>query len=267
MNWVGLDRSDLDIVDARAVDAAVAAIRPDVLINCAAYTAVDRAEQEADLAHAINAVGPGNLAQAAAAHGAAFLHISTDYVFDGEQVEPYRPEDPTGPLGAYGASKLAGEEAVLAAGGRAWVVRVAWLYDAWGPNFLHTMIRLAEAGRALRVVDDQHGTPTSALSFARALRQWAKEPERWSPGIWHFGHRGVTTWFGFAQAIFEGMGMDVDASPCSTADYPTPARRPRHSHLDPEPWFAAGGGVPETWQEALAECLEQVRTERGSAAV
>ncbi len=264
VEWVGLDRAGLDITDERAVEAAISAIKPDAIINCAAYTAVDRAEQEPERALAINAEGPGNLARAAAAHGVDLLHVSTDYVFDGELEAPLRPEHPTGPLGAYGASKRAGEEAVLAAGGRTWVVRIAWLYDPWGPNFLHTMVRLAESGRALRVVDDQHGTPTSAVAFARALRAWAEEPGRWAPGIWHFGHRGVTTWYGFARAIFEGLGLDVDASPCTTAEYPTPARRPRHSHLDPEPWFEAVGESPETWQAALAECLELVRQERRS---
>lgn len=262
VEWVGFDRSGLDITDERAVRAAFDAVAPDAVINCAAYTAVDRAEQEVELAHAVNAKGPGLLAQAAAERGVDFLHISTDYVFDGEQEAPYAPGDVPRPLGAYGASKRAGEEAVLAAGGRAWVVRVAWLYDAVGPNFVHTMLRLGEAGRALTVVDDQRGTPTSAQFLAEALVAWAVDPSPWAPGIWHYGHRGTTTWYGFACAIFAAMGWEVDVKPCATADYPTPARRPRNSHLDPEPWHAAVGGVPVHWTEALDRCMEAVRAQR-----
>ena len=262
VNWVGMDRSELDITQEHAVERALDAIRPDAIINCAAYTAVDRAEQELSLAFAVNAEGPGILARAAAQRGIDLLHVSTDYVFDGSKKEPYLPSDATRPLGVYGASKLAGELAVLAAGGKSWVVRVAWLYDAWGPNFLHTMLRHADEGRTLSVVDDQFGTPTSAVAFAGSLQHWAREPERWSPGIWHYGHRGITTWYAFAREIFLQSHMEVDLNPSSTADYPTPARRPAYSHLDPEAWFKAAGQEPVTWEAALAECLSIMRNER-----
>ena len=252
---IGMDRESLDITDARAVRAALEAVRPDAVINLAAYTAVDRAEQEEELAFKVNAEGPRNLAVACASVGGDFLHVSTDYVFDGKKAKGYVPQDATGPLGVYGRSKRAGEEAVLEAGGRSWVLRIAWLYDAIGPNFLHTMLRLGEQGRALRVVEDQIGTPTSAQFVAEALVAWAEDPTRWTPGIWHFGHRGTTSWYGFASAIFEGMGMEVDLTPCATDAYPTPARRPAHSHLDPEAWHAAWGTEPLHWREALAACL------------
>lgn len=254
--FIGMDRESLDITDSRAVHAALEAIRPDAVINLAAYTAVDRAEQEEGLAFKVNAEGPRNLAAACASTGADLLHVSTDYVFDGEKATGYVPQDATGPLGVYGRSKRAGEEAVLEAGGRSWVLRIAWLYDAVGPNFLHTMLRLGEQGRALRVVEDQIGTPTSAQFVAEALVAWAADPTRWAPGIWHFGHRGTTSWYGFASAIFDGLGMEVDLTPCITDEYPTPARRPANSHLDPEAWHAAWGREPVHWREALAACLK-----------
>lgn len=255
---VGLDRAGLDITQPGAVVSALQAIQPDAVINAAAYTAVDRAEQEQALAHAVNVDGPRNLAVACAAQGVDFLHISTDYVFDGAKSAAYVPADAVAPLGVYGQTKWEGESAVLAAGDRTWVVRAAWLYDSEGPNFLHTMLRLGQQGRSLKVVDDQIGTPTSAHYFAEALLAWAAEPDRWAPGIWHFGHRGSTSWHGFAAAIFEQTGMEVDLAPCPTEAYPTPAKRPKHSHLDPEAWHAAWGKEPVHWREALEHCMRDV---------
>lgn len=253
-----MDRAGLDITDRRAVDAALAAIRPNAVINAAAYTAVDRAEQEAERAHAVNVAGPRNLAAACADQGIDFLHVSTDYVFDGAKRTPYVPTDAAAPLGVYGQTKWEGEQAVLAAGGRSWVVRVAWLYDSDGPNFLHTMLQLGRQGRSLKVVEDQIGTPTSAHFLAAALLAWAEDPGRWAPGVWHFGHRGSTSWHGFAKAIFEEAGLEVDLAPCPTEAYPTPAERPKHSHLDPEAWHAAWGTPPVHWREALAHCMQHV---------
>lgn len=258
LEFVGMDREGLDITEREAIDRALDRIGPDAVINAAAYTAVDRAEQESGLAHRVNAIGPGLLAAACAARNIALAHVSTDYVFDGEMDRPYASGDATKPIGVYGRTKREGEHAVRSNHASSHVIRVAWLYDAIGPNFLHTMVKLGKEGRALRVVDDQWGTPTSALFFAEALAAWAADPAKWTPGIWHFGHLGVTTWHGFASAIFEALEMEVMLSPCSTEAYPTPAKRPRYSHLDPLPWHEAWGREPVHWREALRQCLAQM---------
>ncbi len=261
VRWIPLERSDLDISDRGAVQEAMGRFQPDAWINAAAYTAVDRAEKEPDLARLANEVGPANLAELAAERGVDFLHVSTDYVFDGTKRSAYIPEDQVNPLSEYGKSKRAGEEAVLKAGGRAWVVRIAWLYDANPPNFLHTMLQLGAAGRSLKVVNDQVGTPTSAEAFAHELVKWAKDPTPWKPGVWHYGHRGLTTWYGFAESIFEAMHMDVDLSPCSSSEYPTLVQRPHYSHLDPEHWHQAIGEEPMHWKEALSLCMDRIKKE------
>ncbi len=253
---VGLGRSDLDICDAAAVERAFDRHRPDAILHAAAYTAVDAAESHPEEAYRANRDGTAHVARAAAARGIAMLHISTDYVFDGTAARGYLPGDPTHPLGIYGASKLAGEEAALAAApAHARIFRVAWLYDREGRNFLNTMLRLAGTGTPLRVVDDQTGTPTHAASFASLLLDVAEDPDRLAPGVWHYGHRGTTTWYGFARALFAHAGLHPDLRPCTTADFPTAAVRPRYSHLDPEPLHAALGLTPVTWEAALAGCF------------
>jgi dTDP-4-dehydrorhamnose reductase len=253
---VGCTRADLDITDPDSVAHAFDRHRPDVVLHAAAWTAVDAAESHRDEAFAANADGAAHVARAAAARGLPLLHISTDYVFDGTSARGYLPGDPPAPLGVYGASKRAGEEAVLAAApALARIFRVAWLYDREGRNFLNTMLRAADAGTSLRVVDDQTGTPTHAGHFAELLLDIAEAPDRLPPGIWHYGHRGTTSWFGFAQAIFALTGRTPVLAPCSTADYPTPAKRPRYSHLDPEPLHRALGREPVDWRVALEECV------------
>lgn len=253
---VGLGRSDLDICDPDAVERAFDRYRPDVVLHAAAFTAVDAAESHADEAFRANRDGTAHVARAAAARGIALLHISTDYVFDGTSARGYLPGDPPAPLGVYGASKLAGEEAALAAApALARIFRVAWLYDREGRNFLNTMLRAADAGTSLRVVDDQTGTPTHAGHFAELLLDIAEAPDRLPPGIWHYGHRGTTSWFGFAQAIFALTGRTPALASCTTVDYPTPAKRPRYSHLDPEPLHRALGIEPVDWRVALEECV------------
>lgn len=253
---VGLGRSDLDICDPDAVERAFDRYRPDVVLHAAAFTAVDAAESHAEEAFRANRDGTAHVARAAAARGLPLLHISTDYVFDGTAARGYLPGDPTRPLGVYGASKLAGEEAALAAApAHARIFRVAWLYDREGRNFLNTMLRLAAAGTPIRVVDDQTGTPTHAAHFATLLLDVAADPDRLPPGVWHYGHRGTTTWYGFARALFAHAGLHPDLHPCTSADFPTAAARPRYSHLDPEPLHAALGLSPVTWEDALAECF------------
>lgn len=251
---VGLAREDFDLTNAEAMERVMTALRPDVVLNAAAYTAVDKAEEERELAYAVNADGVGDLAKLCARHHAHFLHISTDYVFDGSASAPYRRDDTTAPLGVYGASKLAGEQMALAACAETRVVRVAWLYDAEGHNFMNTMLRLGRAGKSLRVVDDQVGTPTNAAALAELMLDFAERPDWLPAGVHHFGHRGTTTWHGFAAEVFRVFGVDgVDLAPCSTAEYPTPARRPAYSHLDPEAIHALWGRAPRRWEEEVGQ--------------
>ena len=211
-------------------------IGPDVVVNAAAYTAVDRAESEQEAAWRANAEAPSAIAAACEARGAWLVHYSTDYVFDGTATRPYREDDPTSPLGVYGASKLAGEEAIRSSGVRHLILRTAWVYAAHGKNFLLTMLRLAKERDQLRVVADQVGTPTSAALIADTTARLLTSPE--ACGTWHLTASGETTWHGFAEAIFSGArdrGMltrtpQLDA--IATSDYPTPARRPAYSVLD-----------------------------------
>lgn len=238
---VGLDRAALDITDEPAVLAAIRRQRARVLINAAAYTAVDKAESEQASAFAVNRDGAAALARACATAGIALLHLSTDYVFDGTQREPYLESAPAAPIGAYGLSKWEGEVAIRAALPQHLIVRVAWVFGEFGANFVRTMLRLGRERPELRVVADQHGAPTHAGAIAEMLlgladRILAGEPLAW--GTYHYTGAPVTHWQGFAEAIFEealALGM-IETRPrvhaISTADYPTPARRPANSALD-----------------------------------
>ena len=227
--------ADFDVPQALA--PMVAALAPDVVVNAAAYTAVDRAESEREAAFRANALAPGELAGACARTGALLVHYSTDYVFDGRGNRPYREEDPTAPLGVYGASKLAGEQAVAASGARHLVLRTAWVYASHGHNFMRTMLRLARERDELRVVADQVGTPTPAALIADVTAEVLARPFDGS-GIRHLTASGETSWHGFASAIIARaveLGLVERAPkvlPISTADYPTPAPRPSYSRLD-----------------------------------
>ena len=248
----------------RADDAAswIARERPDLVINAAAYTLVDRAESEPDAAFAINAKGAERLARAAAGAGARLIHISTDFVFDGTARQPYGLDAPTAPLGVYGASKRAGELAVLeATAGRAAVLRTAWLYDATSRNFFTTMLRLFQEREVVGVVHDQTGTPTAAASLAEAV--WALAARPPVAGIHHWTDAGETTWHGFAVEIerlarLAGLlPRPVVVSPIGTADYPTPARRPAYSVLDKRVTSAALERAPRHWTLALADVVRE----------
>jgi dTDP-4-dehydrorhamnose reductase len=260
-----LTREQLDIGDARAVHTAVGALRPDLIINAAAYTAVDKAESEPFLADAINAQGPQHLAEAAYTQdGCRVIQISTDYVFDGRGAEAYGPDDPPHPLSVYGRTKLAGEQAVLAAlGARAVVLRTAWVYAAQGRNFLLTMLRLMRERGAVRVVADQKGAPTAASSIARALWRIAELPR--VRGILHWTDAGVTSWYEFASAIAEDalaaglLPQAAQVTPISTADYPTAAHRPANSVLDTRDSMLQLGIKPEHWRHNLRATLAQLR--------
>lgn len=235
-----LGRPGFDLADVASVRAALLAARPDAIVSAAAYTAVDKAEAESELAFAVNATGAGAIAAAAATLGVPVVHLSTDFVFDGTKPDPYVETDPTGPLGVYGASKLAGEQAVLAAHADAAILRTAWVYSPFGNNFLKTMLRLAETRDELGVVADQVGNPTSALDIADAVLQVAERlAADTSPdlrGIFHMTAEGGTSWAGFAEAIFAASarngGPTANVRHITTADYLTPARRPANSRLD-----------------------------------
>lgn len=246
---VGLTRADLDISDPTAVEAAVTSNRPAMVINAAAYTAVDRAESEIEAATAINAVAPGVLARAALAVGAGFIHLSTDYVFNGRARQPYQPDDATDPLSVYGTTKRAGESAVLQAHPGAHVVRTAWVYGRTGSCFPRTIARVIRERGAAAVVADQIGSPTWAGDLADALITLAEcAPE---PGIYHCTGGGETTWFGFAQAVAEAMGVDpAVVTARATQAGERPATRPMYSVLDMTQWRAVGLPPMRSWREA-----------------
>lgn len=258
------ERADFDQPDA--LPALVERIAPDVVVNAAAYTAVDRAEEARDAAFRANAEAPGVLADACARRGAVLVHYSTDYVFDGSGTRPWREDDPTAPLGVYGASKLAGEEAVRGSGARHMVFRTAWVYGAHGHNFMRTMLRLGADRDELRVVADQIGTPTPARLIARATAQ-ALRTDPGASGLWHLTAAGSTSWHGFAEAIFSGAearGLLAKAPrvvPIPSSDYPTPARRPAYSCLDIDRLQADFGLTLPDWKDALAAVLDEVAAE------
>ena len=258
-----VSHNELDLADADAVLEYVRRHAPEVIINAAAYTAVDRAESEPQLAERVNTDGPGHLATAAREVGARLIHISTDFVFDGTASTPYRPEAATAPLSVYGRTKLAGERAVLEVlPERSVIVRTAWVYAAEGNNFVRTMLRIMNASGAVRVVADQVGTPTAALSLAETL--WKIVGQTEISGIHHWTDAGVASWYDFAVAIAEeGAALNlvppaVTVTPIATTDYPTPARRPAYSVLDKSS-LARYGLVPVHWRRRLRTVLGEMK--------
>jgi dTDP-4-dehydrorhamnose reductase len=243
----------------------VASFAPDVIINAAAYTAVDKAESEQGPAAAVNAEGPLHLARAARGFaGCRLIQVSTDYVFDGTSQIPYRPTDPTNPISVYGRTKLQGEHAVLAElGQRGVVLRTAWVYSAAGSNFLLTMLRLMRAHGKVRVVADQRGTPTAARSIARALWRIAARAD--IDGVLHWTDNGVATWHEFACAIAaDGVAAGLmvampEVAAITTSEYPTPAKRPRNSVLDTDESVARLGMVPTGWRDSLLQTIAELR--------
>ncbi len=251
---VGLDQTDLDITNPSSIQKALSRHIPDVVVNAAAYTSVDLAESEQECAFAVNGAGVKHLAEACRQNQGALIHVSTDYVFGEVERVPLCPSELTGPLGVYGASKLEGEEAFLASGVQGTVVRVAWLYDARGSNFLTTMLRLADKHGRLKVVNDQHGVPTSAPALAEALLDLAERGQDMPQGIRHYAHAGHTTWHGFALAIVGHAGLDVPVEAVTSDAFPTAATRPAWSVLDGAPLHQEMGWAFESWQNALAAC-------------
>ncbi|WP_281302207.1 dTDP-4-dehydrorhamnose reductase [Iodidimonas sp. MBR-14] len=262
MQVQALDRAALDILEPAAILDALKQHQPHLIINAAAYTAVDQAESEPEKAFAINAKGPENLALAASRHGVRLIHLSTDFVFDGKAGSPYAPKAETHPINLYGLSKRAGEQAVeRLAPQNSLILRTSWLYSAHGSNFVKTMLRLMKEGRSLRVIADQVGTPCWALGLAEAL--WKLADLRAS-GLLHWGDAGVASWYDFAVAIMEEAQISglLDQSPIITpvtsADYQTAARRPSYSVLDRSRAWALVGTPPLHWRAALRLMLQEL---------
>ncbi|MGZ9811953.1 dTDP-4-dehydrorhamnose reductase [Pseudoroseicyclus sp. H15] len=261
-----LGRDEADLSDPGACAAAIAKAAEEgaeIVINAAAYTAVDKAEEEEDLATAINGAAPEAMARAAASAGLPFLHISTDYVFDGAGEAPFSPDHPTAPLGAYGRSKLAGEEGVRAAPGQAVILRTSWVFSAHGGNFVKTMLRLAESRDRLTIVGDQIGGPTPAADIAEALLAISEafHEGRGLPGTYHFSGAPEVSWADFAREIFSQAGKSVEVAEIPTTEYPTPAQRPLNSRLDCSALTEAYGIARPDWRTGLADVLAALQKE------
>jgi dTDP-4-dehydrorhamnose reductase len=264
---IAVGRPELDLATPATVWAALNAGAADLVVNAAAYTAVDQAEREPALAEAANRTGAGAVAEAAEALGIPVIHLSTDYVFDGTKTSAYLEDDSVGPTGAYGASKLAGEQAVAAASGNHLILRTSWVYAPYGKNFVRTMLALAESRDEVRVVDDQYGCPTYAPDLAVAIVSIARNLLR-SPsdprlrGIFHLAGSGETNWAGFASAIFDFLAVRglrrPTLTPIASADYPTPARRPPNSRLNCAKVARIHGIELPSWRDSLGICLEQL---------
>ena len=258
---IGLTRADVDLRDGDAIIGAIARHNPRLVVNAAAYTAVDKAESEPDLAVSVNARAPGLIAAAAATHGAPVLHLSTDYVFDGSKPGPYGEDDPIAPLGVYGRTKADGEAAVREANPRHVILRTAWVYGRHGANFLKTMMRLAAERDRLRVVADQHGCPTATIDIAEAILAVGAalplDPPR--AGTFHFAGTGVTNWHAFAEAIVAAQAEVTGKSPTidaiTTADYPTPAKRPANSELRSAKFAETFNYRAAPWRERTREVV------------
>ena len=259
-----LDRRHLDITDEAVLGRKLDELRPDVLINAAAYTAVDKAESDRDRAYAINAQAVGSLARACAARGVKLIQVSTDFVFDGTRGRPYRPDDATAPLNVYGASKLEGERLIQATAGLRWlIVRTAWVYASYGHNFMLTMLRLFRERPRVTVVADQIGCPTSANSLAQCV--WQSAVDTGPSAILQFTDAGVASWYDFAVAIYEeARALDliqnaVDVVPIRTEQYPTPAQRPSFSVLERQPTLERLGLAPIHWRASLRQVLQELQ--------
>ena len=261
-------RPDFDMARPESLEPVLAAATPEVVINATAHTAVDKAESEPGLAFAVNRDGPARLAELCAGRGIPLLHISTDYVFAGTGEAPHSEDDPTAPLGVYGASKAAGEVAIRAALPRHLILRTSWVYGAHGANFVKTMLRLGAERDELRVVSDQHGSPTAAADIAdtlvRLAGRAAADDAAW--GTYHYAGAGFTTWHGLAEYIFQAQerrtGRRPRLVPIATSDYPTPARRPANSRLDCSRIGQAFGVVCRPWREGVDRVLAELAASR-----
>lgn len=258
-------RKEADLTDAASLRRLVRTTAPDVIVNAAAYTAVDRAEDEPEQAMAVNGAAPGILAEEAARLDAWLVHYSTDYVFDGQKRTPYTEDDPTAPLGVYGQTKRAGEVAIQATDAAHLILRTSWVYSLRRSNFLRTMLRLARDHDVLNVVDDQTGCPTWAGWIANATTELLaaaldRDDSTSDGGLYHLSSAGSTTWCEFARAIFDRFGQDVHVDPIATEEYPTNAERPRYSVLDTQRVKQRFGLHVPSWQEQLNACARHAKT-------
>lgn len=264
---VTLSRQQLDLTQTDTIEEAILSLKPNIIVNASAYTAVDKAETDAETAMKVNAVAPKKMAQSAQAISAKIFHISTDYVFDGKSNTPYLEEDQTNPLGIYGKSKLLGEEAIRQSCDRYIILRTAWVYGSRGHgNFVKTMLRLGAERTELKVVADQIGSPTWSYDLAIAIANLLAPDNQVSSGIYHFTSSGVASWYDFAVAIFEeaakiGFPLKIErVFPITTAEYPTPAQRPHYSVLSKDKYLKAVGVYPPYWRDSLRKMLAELQS-------
>lgn len=256
--WVFADRSVLDLSDLTSISKVLDTIQPQIIINCAAYTAVDKAETETELADVLNHQAVGVMAQWSAKHDSRLIHVSTDYVFDGNSSTALTEEAPTGPINVYGQTKLAGELACLRANPDAIVIRTSWVYSRYGNNFVKTMSKLMQERDSLSVVNDQLGSPTYAADLAQAILTIITH-SHWQAGIYHFSNEGAISWYEFAVAIQEIGGWECAILGIPSSDYPTPAQRPHYSLLDKSKIATTFGVVVPGYRESLERCMGLLR--------
>lgn len=256
--FVFVSHADFDITDEPFVTRYIASGNFTEVINCAAYTAVDKAESERDMAYKVNATGAANLAKACRQYGVKFIHFSTDFVFDGTHSVPYTEDDTTAPLSVYGASKLEGEKLVLQHNPDALIIRTSWVYSSFGNNFVKTILRLCRERESLNVIFDQVGTPTYARDLAATVISIIKQ-QQWSPGIYNYSNEGVTSWYDFAIAIRDMAGLTTRIAPIETSQYPTPATRPKYSVLNKKKIKAAYALDIPYWRDSLAACIKLLK--------
>ncbi len=251
-------REEMPLDNPDAISSFIANHQPQYFINCAAHTAVDKAESEKELAYKINAEAPGIIAKACQENNVQLVHISTDYVFNGMGSVPYKESDATDPVNLYGDSKLQGEKKVMEFNPGSIIIRTAWVYSEFGKNFVKTMLRLMTDKDQISVVSDQSGTPTYAADLAKAILQIISSGQ-WTPGIYHFSNEGNITWYDFAVAIKELSGNNCKVNPITTSQYPTPARRPVYSVLDKSKIKKTFGITIPEWKESLAVCIDKIK--------
>jgi dTDP-4-dehydrorhamnose reductase len=255
--FIFLSREDLPIHHFELVRNFFKGYSPQFLINCAAYTAVDKAETEKDLAFQVNGEAVGILAAVCKEYGTKFIHISTDYVFDGNGTEPYTTESATNPQSVYGASKLQGEKEAIQYNPDSMIIRTSWVYSEFGKNFVKTMLKLMSEREELNVVSDQVGSPTYAADLAAVIMQVIASG-KWIPGMYHFSNAGVISWYDFALAIKELSGKNCRVNPIPSSQYPTPAKRPAYSVMDTSRLFNRFGLTPKNWKDSLQVCLQKL---------
>lgn len=256
-DFVFLTKEDLAIHDEAAVQQAFQSLHPQYCINCAAYTAVDKAETEKEAAFRVNAEAVGILAAACRKFNTRFIHVSTDYVFDGIATTPYKTDDPTDPQGVYGASKLEGEKLAMQHNSESIIIRTSWVYSEFGKNFVKTMLRLMSEKKVIGVVNDQKGSPTYARDLATAIMEIIYS-QQWQAGTYHFSNEGIISWFDFAVTIGELSGSSCQVNPIPSSAYPTPAKRPAYSAMDISAIHRTFGIQLKPWKESLEACLGRI---------